>query len=117
MGNRYYYDEDGNRRSYHRDMLQMQRDQVKQEARDKRLTKQTKKPFNQNETKELTRSSTRQPAKKQGEEPVKVSKSDSLRSLITALNTKVDRLQARLDAASIDASCGSDGNVTVTLNL
>lgn len=98
-------------------MLQTQREQVKQEARDKRLAKQTKKPFNQNETKELSKSSTRQPAKKQGDEPVKVSKSDALRSLITALNAKVDALQSRLDAASIDASCGSNGTVTVTLNL
>jgi hypothetical protein len=111
-GDRYYYDEEGNRQSYHRDMLQMQREQRKMESRDARLQRKEDRKNLFNDKKPIAKSSTEQKqSKADAEEPVNVIKNkEGLRALIEAIN-------ARLDAASISASCDAGGNVTVTLNL
>jgi hypothetical protein len=123
MGDRYYLDEFGDRQSYHRDMLQMQRDQRKAEARanrDARRDEQQKAKddlFN-GKKREIAKSTTRDNKQRNGaEDDVKQVKKDQknayddseLRALITALEN-------RLNSASIDAECG-EGSVTVTLNI
>jgi hypothetical protein len=126
MGDRYYYDEFGDRQSYHRDMLQMQREQRKAEARANRdalrdKTQKAKDDLFNGHKREIAKSTTRDTKQKKGaEEEVKVHKKDrnnnggvyddsELRALIAAL-------ESRLNSASIDAECG-EGSVTVTLNI
>jgi hypothetical protein len=127
MGDQYYYDEFGDRQSYHRDMLQMQREQRKVEARANRdanrdKTQKAKDDLFNGHKREIAKSTTRDIKQKKGaEEEVKVHKKDrnnnnggayddtEIRALITALEN-------RLNSASIDAECG-EGSVTVTLNI
>lgn len=111
-GDRYYYDEEGNRQSYYRDMLQMQREQRKMESRDARLQRKEDRKNLFNDKKLIAKSFTEQKkSKADAEKPVNVIKNkDGLRALIEAIN-------ARLDAASIDAECNASGAVVVTLNI
>jgi hypothetical protein len=130
MGDRYYLDEFGDRQSYHRDMLQMQRDQRKAEARSNRDARRdeqqkTKDDLFNGKKREIAKSTTRDNKQRNGaEDDVKQVKKDQknggagagdayddseLRALITALEN-------RLNSASIDAQCG-EGSVTVTLNI
>lgn len=115
---RYYYDEYGNRQSYTRDMLQMQREQRKTEARDARLQRKENRTNFISDKKPIVKSSTeRKQPSANASEPVNVVKNkEGLRALIEALNARLDATNARLDAASIDASC-SEGSVTVTLSI
>ena len=127
MGDRYYIDEFGNRQSYHRDMLQMQREQRKAEARAKRDSYRDKAQkakdelFNGNK-REIAKSTTRDNKQENGaKDDVKVHKKDqkpnSAANSTAALLARIVALENRLDAASIDAECDESGNVTVTLNL
>lgn len=115
---RYYYDEYGNRQSYTRDMLQMQREQRKTEARDARLQRREDRKNFISDKKPIAKSSTEQKQPNaNANEPVNVIKNkEGLRALIEAINARLDAINARLDAASIDASC-SEGSVTVTLSI
>jgi len=116
MGDRYYEDEFGSRQSYHRDMLQMQREQRKAEARAQRDSYRDKAQkakdelFNGNK-REIAKSTTRDNKQENGaKDDAKVHKKDQ------KLMARIVALENRLDAASINAGC-SEGNVTVTLNL
>jgi hypothetical protein len=93
-------------------MLQMQREQRKTEARDARLQRREDRKNFISDKKPIAKSSTEQKQPNaNANEPVNVIKNkEGLRALIEAIN-------ARLDAASISASCDAGGNVTVTLNL
>jgi hypothetical protein len=133
MGDRYYLDEFGDRQSYHRDMLQMQRDQRKAGARSNRDARRdeqqkAKDDLFTGKKREIAKSTTRDNKQRNGaEDDIKQVKKDQknggagagdagdayddseLRALITAL-------ESRLDSASIDAQCDA-GSVTVTLNI
>jgi hypothetical protein len=93
-------------------MLQMQREQRKMESRDARLQRKEDRKNLFSDKKPIAKSSTEQKQPNaNANEPVNVIKNkEGLRALIEAIN-------ARLDAASISASCDAGGNVTVTLNL
>jgi hypothetical protein len=134
MSDRYYYDESGERRTLHRDMLQIQREQRKAEARFNRDAARDKVQkakgdlFNGNK-KQITESTTRNlPTAGYGGEGTKTHKKDQKRPNTddptggggnyndTELRNMIKALEDRLDAASIDAECG-EGEVTVTLNI
>ncbi len=129
MGDRYYSDEFGDRQSYHRDMLQMQRDQRKAEARanrDARRDEQQKAKddlFNGNK-REIAKSTTRDNKQRNGaEDDVKQVKKDQKNGAgageaydDSELRALINALESRLNSASIDAEC-SEGSVTVTLNI
>jgi hypothetical protein len=134
MGDRYYLDEFDNRQSYHRDMLQMQRDQRKAEARsnrDARRDEQQKAKddlFN-GKKREIAKSTTRDNKQRNGaEDDVKQVKKDQKNGGAGAgagageayddseLRALINALESRLNSASIDAECG-EGSVTVTLNI
>lgn len=116
MGDRYYEDEFGNRQSYNRDMLQMQREQRKAEARAQRdsyrdKTQKAKDELFNGNKREITKSTTRDNKQENGaKDDVKVHKKDQ------TLLARIVALESRLSAASIEASC-SGGSVTVTLNI
>ena len=126
MGDRYYEDEFGNRQSYNRDMLQMQREQRKVEARAQRdsyrdKTQKAKDELFNGNKREITKSTTRDNKQENGaKDDVKVHKKDqkpnSAANSTADLLARIVALENRLDAASITANC-SEGSVTVTLNI
>jgi hypothetical protein len=135
MSDRYYYDESGGRRTLHRDMLQIQREQRKAEARSNRdaardkVQKAKDDLFNGNK-RQITESTTKNlPTAGYGGDDAKTYKKDQKRPNTgnptgggggdyndTELRNMIQALEDRLDEASIDAECG-EGEVTVTLNI
>lgn len=126
MGDRYYIDKFGERQSYHRDMLQMQREQRKVEARAQRdsyrdKTQKAKDELFKGNKREITKSTTRDNKQENGaKDDVKVHKKDqkpnSAANSTADLLARIVALENRLNAASINANC-NEGNVTVTLNI
>lgn len=130
-------DEFGDRQSYHRDMLQMQREQRKAEARAQRDSYRDKAQkardelFNGNK-REIAKSTTRDNKQENGaKDDVKVHKKDQKPNTASGtggggggdgyndaeLRGRIQALEGRLDAASIDAECSASGVVVVTLNI
>ena len=137
MGDRYYYDEEGKRRTLQRDMLQIQREARKTQAREQRdayrdkIQKAKDDLFN-GQKKEITASTTRDNKQQNGaKDDVKIHKKDQKPNSSTTvinnnggdsyndaeLRARIQTLENRLNSASIDADCSASGIVTVTLNI
>ena len=136
MGDRYYYDEEGERRTLHRDMLQMQREARKTQAKSQRdayrdkIQKAKDDLFN-GQKREISTSTTRDNKQENGaRDGVKIHKKDQKMNTSSTvansggdsyndaeLRARIQTLEDRLNEATIDAECSASGVVIVTLNI